>query len=101
MSIIILNADLRKIIISRWRLLNWVKVKKQDQKNRCVSKRYILNRKIQTGCNDEKCIPALSKCTKYISISDKVDFRIKILLIIGNNISLMIKKCEILDDIRF
>lgn len=77
------------------------KVKKQDQKNRCVSKRYILNRKIQTGCNDEKCIPALSKCTKYISISDKVDFRIKILLIIGKIISLMIKECEILDDIRF
>ena len=66
--------------------------KKVRPKNRCLSKRYILNRKIQTGCNNEKYIPVLSKCTKYISISDKVNFRIKILLIIGNIVSLMIKE---------
>ena len=53
------------------------KSKKARPKNRCLSKRYILNRKIQTGCNNEKYIPVLSKCTKYISISDKVNFRIK------------------------
>lgn len=71
------------------------KSKKARQKNRCLSKRYILNRKIQTGCNNEKYIPVLSKCTKYISISDEVNFRIKILLIIANIVSLMIKEWEV------
>lgn len=41
------------------------KSKKARPKDRCISKRYILNRKIQIGCNNEKYILALSKCTKY------------------------------------